>query len=61
MILNELFDNIVKYGKNNAFCIDEKFYTYDQLLKRINAIRSVISNNIATNEKNVSKIGRAHV
>lgn len=56
MILNELFDNIVKYGKNNAFCIDEKFYTYDQLLKRINAIRSVISNNIATNEKNVSII-----
>lgn len=56
MILNELLDNIVKYSKNKAFCIDEQFYTYEQFLKRINAIRFVISSNIEVEEKNVSII-----
>lgn len=56
MILDELLDSIVKYSKNNAFCIDEQFYTYEQLLKRINAIRYIISINIAENDKNISII-----
>lgn len=56
MILNELLNNIIKYSKNNAFCIDEKFYTYEQLLNRINAIRAIISSNITEDNKNVSII-----
>ena len=56
MILRELLDNIVRYSKNNAFCIDEQFYTYEQFLKRINAIRFIISSSIAEEDKNVSII-----
>lgn len=56
MILDELLENIARYSKNNAFCIDEQFYTYEKLLKRINAIRYIISSNIKEEEKNVSII-----
>lgn len=42
LILKPIANNIVKYATHSAFCISNKFYTYQQLGERISAIRNVI-------------------
>lgn len=54
MILDEFLNAFHNYSDRNAFCIDETFYTYNQLFKRVNAIRRQISSNIPIEDKNVA-------
>lgn len=56
MILEDFIKSFQKHKDRNAFCIDECFYTYDQFLKRINAIRTLIAKNIPENEINIGLI-----
>jgi D-alanine--poly(phosphoribitol) ligase subunit 1 len=39
-ILNPLFEAITNYSSNNAFCINEQFYTYSQFAQYISKIRN---------------------
>jgi amino acid adenylation domain-containing protein len=38
-ILNPLIESIHNYGTHNAFCINDRFYTYEELAKTISKIR----------------------
>lgn len=53
MILNELLNTFRKNYDKNALCIDEAFYTYRDLLLRINGIRSAIREKVSVEETNV--------
>lgn len=54
-VLRPLLDNIAKFSDRNAFCINEKFYTYRELGKSISAIRSAIKKERYVN-KNVGLV-----
>lgn len=41
-ILSPILNSIAKYKDCNAFWIDERFYTYEQLGRRVQAIRSAV-------------------
>lgn len=49
-ILNPVLANIAKGKVNNAFCIDDKFYTYDQFGETIANIRSLIKERTINNK-----------
>ncbi len=42
IILSALIDNILRFKRNNAFCINEKFYSYKQFGENISKIRERI-------------------
>lgn len=42
-IINPIIDNIYKGKERNAFCIDDKFYTYEFFGKKVAGIRSLIN------------------
>lgn len=54
MLLNDFIDSFQRNKDRNAFCIDETFYTYDKFLRRINAIRGMISQSVPEGESNVA-------
>ena len=41
-VLSPILHSITTYGSCNAFCIDEEFYTYEQLGRQVQAIRSAV-------------------
>lgn len=41
-VLSPILHSITTYGSRNAFCIDEEFYTYEQLGRQVQAIRSAV-------------------
>lgn len=41
-ILSPILNSIAKYKDRNAFCIDEVFYTYEQLGRQVQTIRSAV-------------------
>lgn len=41
-ILKPLIDTIIRYGKRNAFCINEHFYTYEQFSQNISKVRTAL-------------------
>ena len=49
-ILNPVLANIAKGKDNNAFCIDDKFYTYGQFGETIANIRSLITERTINNK-----------
>ena len=42
-VLTPVLESIEKYPRRNAFCIDESFYTYEMLSKRISAITEALN------------------
>ena len=42
-ILNPIINNILNQSDRNAFCINEKFYTYGQFGQKISQIRHALS------------------
>lgn len=53
MILENFLDSFHAHISNNAFCIDEVFYTYGQFLERINGIRENVKTIIPSDCQNV--------
>ncbi len=49
--VNRLYNSFVLNSKSNAFCIDDTFYTYEELLNYIVRIRKIINRNIESNER----------
>lgn len=54
-VLKPLLENIANFQDRNAFCINEKFYTYEELGKTISRIRTAIANEKYAN-KNVGLV-----
>ena len=54
-ILKPVLENIINFQDRNAFCINEKFYTYKELGKTISRIRTAIANEKYAN-KNVGLV-----
>lgn len=48
-ILNPVISSISNFPDRNAFCIDEKFYTYEQFGQAISKIRTAIQSKIFSN------------
>ena len=55
-LFENLHHSIDKYTDNNAFYINEVFYTYGELAKSISAIRTAIKENTGADEKNIGLI-----
>lgn len=53
LIAEQLLSTAIKYSKNNAFCIDEEYFTYKQFIQRIAAIAISLEN---INETNIALI-----
>lgn len=51
MNITDFLNSFIKYADNNAFCIDENYYTYSDFLKRINGIRLLVSSKILLKTK----------
>lgn len=56
MNITDFLNSFIKYADNNAFCIDENYYTYSDFLKRINGIRLLVSSKIPAEDKNVALV-----
>jgi acyl-CoA synthetase (AMP-forming)/AMP-acid ligase II len=41
-MLDLILNNLQKFGSRNAFCINGKFYTYDEFAKAISKIRKAL-------------------
>lgn len=52
-VLNPLFEAVDKFALNSAFCINEKFYTYEEFATSISKIRAAIQKQ----EANIGNIG----
>ena len=58
MVLESFLSSFQKHSQKNAFCIDEKFYTYAQFLERINGIREAVYNIVPSECQNVGIVVR---
>ena len=43
-IAKELINAALKFPKNNAFCLNEKYFTYIQFIQRVAAISKFLEN-----------------
>lgn len=50
-MLQRLYHSVHTYAHQNAFCINEVFYTYTQFTDCVSGIRSIVRNNIPKTEK----------
>ncbi|MDB2462849.1 AMP-binding protein [Algibacter sp.] len=55
-LLNNLLNSITNNSSNNAFCINNRFYTYKELLHLISNIRDAIKFSVSKNENIVGLI-----
>lgn len=53
MILNELLNTFQNNKEKNALCIDDTYYTYEDLLQRVNGLRLEINKSVSQLETNV--------
>lgn len=58
MVLDSFLHTFQTYSGRNAFCIDEKFYTYRQFLERINGIRERVAEIVPSDCQNVGIVVR---
>lgn len=58
MVLESFLSSFQKHSQKNAFCIDEKFYTYAQFLERINGIREAVHDIVPPKSQNVGIVVR---
>lgn len=58
MILDNFLRTFQTYSEKNAFCIDERFYTYGEFLQRINGIRAKVHDSIPCDCQNVGIVVR---
>ena len=58
MVLEGFLKSFICHSECNAFCIDEKFYTYKQFLERINGLREKINATIPQECQNVGIVVR---
>ena len=54
--IKSIANSINKHLQRNAFCINEKFYTYNDLAKSISKIRMAIQNRTDDSDKNIGLI-----
>lgn len=54
-ILTPIIENLKKYSNRNAFCINDKFYTYEYLGNRISAIRTALQQ-LTYSNKNIGLV-----
>jgi D-alanine--poly(phosphoribitol) ligase subunit 1 len=54
-ILDQFLTIVEKFGSNNSFCINEKFYTYDDFAQNISKIRNALQASV-TESKNIGLI-----
>jgi D-alanine--poly(phosphoribitol) ligase subunit 1 len=55
-LFENLFSALTQFSHRNAFMINEVFYTYDDLVKAVSAIRISIGQNVADEEKNIGLV-----
>jgi D-alanine--poly(phosphoribitol) ligase subunit 1 len=55
LILDQVFSIIERFGSNNAFCINEKYYTYVDFAQNISKIRNVLQS-YKINSKNIGLV-----
>lgn len=61
MVLDNFLHTFQIHSERNAFCIDEKFYTYSQFLERINGIRERLYVTVPNECKNVGIVVRDNI
>ena len=54
--LSVLFKSIEKHHNNNAFCINDTFYSYKDFAFKVSSIRSTIDENVPDSEKLIGLI-----
>ena len=55
-LIYSLHNSFLKHRKKNAFCINDVFFTYQDLLNSISQIRDKIVSNINTSEKHIGLV-----
>ncbi len=55
-LIYSLYNSFVNNKDNNAFCINDTFFTYKQLLESITQIRKCIVDNINSSEKHIGLV-----